>query len=159
VVDPAEHEHRRDVQETHTEENIEMRSKSRTPQGPMLVPTTIVLRNFAETVDRTYLCYLLDSTGFYGHYDFLFVPISRKTGKHKGLAYINFTTHAAATSAMLKLSYWFQVSWNQACQGLRALVENYQNSPLMSQDTPNACKPIFLLNGQPVDLTDHLGGF
>jgi hypothetical protein len=125
--------------------------KSSAPQRPKL-PTTLVLRNLPETVDRTYLRHFLDSCGFCCQYDFLFLPIKRKTGQHKGIAYVNFLTHEAAICAIMKLSQWCQSSWSPGCQGLHRLLESYRSSGLMSPDTPDECKPIIFLNGYLVEL-------
>jgi len=60
-------------------------------------PTTVMLRNIPNQYSREKLCKRLDSQGFAGQYDFLYLPIDRNSERNMGYAFINFRTQQACT--------------------------------------------------------------
>merc|ERR1712100_568079 len=64
------------------------------PPG-LAAPTTLVLHKLAKKLDRASLVAWLDMYGFRGHYDFVHLPVSSKTGKSLRMAHVNFTSNAA----------------------------------------------------------------
>jgi len=60
-------------------------------------PTTVMLRNIPNQYSREKLCKRLDSQGFEGVYDFLYLPIDRNSERNMGYAFINFRSQNACT--------------------------------------------------------------
>merc|ERR1712232_1251272 len=94
---------------------------------------------------------LLDSLGFHGQYDFVYLPLSFNDGLNIGFAFVNFVTNASARCALYRLSCWCEVAWSQKRQGLREHIQHYQGTALMSPDMPDEFKPILLAKGVRVD--------
>jgi hypothetical protein len=122
----------------------------RAPPG-LEPPTTLLLQQLPKATNRTSLSNMLDSYGFHALYDFLYVPLSYKNGKSLGFAFINFTSHAHARSAISKLSSICSAVWSQKRQGLTELIGHYRDTTVMGPGTPDEYKPILLSNGVRVD--------
>jgi len=119
--------------------------------------TTVMLRNMPNNYSRAMLLDLLDSEGFAGQYDFLYLPMDFHSRASLGYAFINFVSCAAA-AGFWKIfdgySKWVipsrkvsGVSWSGPHQGLEAHVERYRNSPVMSSAVPDEYKPVLFLEG------------
>jgi len=127
------------------------------PQGAK-PRTTAMLRNIPNSYTRAMLTELLDSEGFGGRYDFLYVPIDSNTGAGLGFAFVNFVSLMDAC-AFQKCFNGFKrwttptskagsVGWSNADQqGLEANIERYRNSSVMHHSVPDEYKPIILKNG------------
>mmetsp|Transcript_29340 Transcript_29340/g.45974 ORF Transcript_29340/g.45974 Transcript_29340/m.45974 type:complete len:421 (+) Transcript_29340:69-1331(+) len=123
--------------------------------------TTVMLRNLPNDYTRDMLMELLDSQGFSGRFDFIYVPFDFKKHAGLGYAFMNMVTHQDAIHAMealtgfhdwkLKSNKVMQVAWSTPLQGLWANVERYKNSPVMHPDVPNEFKPLLFANGVSVD--------
>mmetsp|Transcript_111932 Transcript_111932/g.281704 ORF Transcript_111932/g.281704 Transcript_111932/m.281704 type:complete len:416 (+) Transcript_111932:77-1324(+) len=123
--------------------------------------TTLMLRNIPRDYSRTKLTTLLDSQGFAGRYDFVYLPYDFKTQSGLGFAFVNLQNHKDAEQMWQRLtgfSSWETPS-SKACvvgwsssdqQGLQANVERYRNSSVMHESVPEECKPLMLVNGVPV---------
>lgn len=107
------------------------------------------------------LCEMLDSEGFSGKYNFLYLPIDFKSSVGFGYAFVNFISHDAAKAA--KQAFHGFMSWKvhsrkalemdwSGPQGLQVHVERYRNSPVMHDQVPDEYKPI-LLNSDGERLT------
>jgi len=116
-----------------------------------------MLRNMPNNYSRAMLLDLLDSEGFAGQYDFLYLPMDFHSRASLGYAFINFVSSAAG-AAFWKIfdgySKWVipsrkvsGVSWSGPHQGLEAHVERYRNSPVMSSAVPDEYKPVLFLEG------------
>jgi len=125
--------------------------------------TTIVIKGLPEGCTREALCLWLDSAGFAGLYDFLYIPAHFRAWTLMRYAFANFTSEAAALQTFAELP---QSSWPAACgvcpdaedavivafseehQGFDVHVERYRNSPIMHKAVPDMYEPILLKNGQ-----------
>merc|ERR1711972_342274 len=91
-----------------------------------------------------------------GMCDFVYVPVSFKTGVGRGQAYVNLTSPDAAQRCINVLEDLFQcisslkecsVTWGHPLQGPEAHVERYRNSPVMHADVPEDWKPMLFRAG------------
>mmetsp|Transcript_49674 Transcript_49674/g.91709 ORF Transcript_49674/g.91709 Transcript_49674/m.91709 type:complete len:276 (+) Transcript_49674:2-829(+) len=129
--------------------------QAQTVSGPR---TTVMLRNIPEGYTRKMLMDLLDTEGFAGKYDFLYLPFDFSTFTCLNHAFVNFVTPTDAEQVRAKLSgrkRWAatsenlcSVDWNDRQQGLAPLVERYRNSPVMHESVPEECKPVLLTGGR-----------
>jgi hypothetical protein len=121
------------------------------------IRTTVMIRNMPNNYTRKMLMDLMDSCGFAGQYDFVYLPIDFETKACLGYAFINMVTTAAASqfwNVFAGFSRWAipsrkvaGVSWSGPHQGLEAHIERYRNSSIMCESTPDEYKPIILSNG------------
>jgi len=119
--------------------------------------TTVMLRNMPNNYSREMLLELLDSEGFSGQYDFLYLPIDFQTKACLGYAFINLVSAAAAmrfwrtfdgyTKWAIRSRKQSGVSWSGHQQGLDAHVDRYRNSPVMSDTVPDEYKPVLFVDG------------
>lgn len=119
--------------------------------------TTVMLRNVPNGYTRTMLLELIDSMGFQGRYDFVYLPMDFRNGVNLGYAFVNSITHEDAmrlTDKLQGFSLWSQdsskvceVSWAHPNQGLAEHVERYRNSPVMHPTMPDDYKPMVFRNG------------
>jgi len=122
--------------------------------------TTVMLRNIPNNYDRDSLVELIEAHGFAGHYDFLYLPLDFKSRVAIGYAFLNFTSHAAATRAFdvfSGFSGWkgksqkiCTVTWSETHQGQEANIELVRNSPMNRRRVAEECKPIIIKNGKRV---------
>jgi hypothetical protein len=106
---------------------------------------------------RDMLLELLDSEGFSGQYDFLYLPMDFQTKACLGYAFINLVSAAAAMRFWRTFDGYTRwaipsrkqsgVSWSGHQQGLDAHVDRYRNSPVMSDAIPDEYKPVLFIDG------------
>lgn len=123
-------------------------------------PTTVILRNIPDEFTSKSLVTLLDKSGFQGRFDYLYLPMGFVDGVNLGYAFVNLTTHKDAlafTDVFHGFSDWGvdsdkqgDISWARPCQGLRAHVERYRNSPVMHPCMPDGFKPMIFKDGRRV---------
>lgn len=124
------------------------------------IRTTIMMRNIPNAYTSSSFVELLDANGFWGSYDFVYLPIDFRTHVNLGYAFINFVSN---TDAQNFKNYfdgfqnWFchspkisEVTWTDPQQGLWEHVERYRNSPVMHEDVADSFKPRIYCNGQQV---------
>lgn len=119
--------------------------------------TTVMLRNLPNNYTRHMLLNMIDSEGFAGRYDFLYLPIDFKTHAALGYAFLNLITPEDAervhqrlngfTRWVLPSSKVCSISWSQPHQGLEAHIARYRSSPLMHAAVPDSYRPILFKNG------------
>jgi hypothetical protein len=122
--------------------------------------TTVMLRNFPNNYKRDSLIELLDIQGFSDQYDFVYLPLDYKSRAAIGYAFVNFTSHAAASRSFdvfNGFSAWrgksrkvCEVIWSETHQGLDANIELVRNSSMNRRRVPEQCKPFIVKNGQRV---------
>lgn len=124
--------------------------------------TTVMLRGLPETSTRAAVLQLLDAQGFFGRYNFVYLPVDFKRHRHLGYALINLVSPSEA----LRFSRHFEgfavrssdaagesicgVAWCSPQQGLTAHVERYRNSPVMHESVPEEWRPLLLAHGVPI---------
>ncbi|CAE7673380.1 NLP2 [Symbiodinium sp. KB8] len=124
---------------------------------PMEECTTVMLRNLPNNYTRAMLLAMLDSEGFEGKYNFLYLPIDFQSRACLGYAFVNLVDPSYVAQFWAKFSgssKWVLpskkvcgVSWSGPHQGLEAHVERYRNSPVMHESVPDEYKPVVLQNG------------
>jgi hypothetical protein len=122
--------------------------------------TTVMLRDLPEAYSRSSLLKLLDAQGFFGRFDFIYLPVDFKHQRNLGYALINMVSSSEAlriTTHFEGFSNWGLVSdkicsvgWCSPQQGLEAHVERYRNSPVMHESVPEEWRPMMLSHGVPV---------
>jgi len=126
-------------------------------EGTRSLPTTVMMRNIPNNYTRTRLLDLLNSEGFLGAYDFLYLPMDFQTEVGLGYAFINLVNHNVATrfhdyfqgfsSWSLQSDKVCQMSWSDIHQGLQAHIDRYLNSPVMHDSVPDRFKPVLFTRG------------
>jgi len=125
---------------------------------PVEGKTTVVIRNFPHSYTRDMVCELLNSKGFDGCYDFVYLPTDFLSWMAFGYAFINMKTHEDALRVMDDMegfSDWgtpggkeCDVVWSDPYQGLAANIERYRNSPVMGATVHEIYKPLLILDGK-----------
>merc|ERR1719384_292875 len=99
-----------------------------------------MMKNMQRNMFREDLCRLLDSEGFAGLYDFVYVPCDLKNGHNLGYGFVNLTSHHTALESLNHFDGFCgdawgaeacAVAWSSAQQGRHEHEERYRNSPLM----------------------------
>jgi len=119
--------------------------------------TTVMLRNLPNNYTRDMLLELIDSLGFQGQYDFLYLPIDFQTQACLGYAFVNMVDSGIVPAfwrAFDGFSNWSlpsrkvcYISWSGPHQGLEAHIDRYRNSPVMHPDVGEECKPLIFKDG------------
>jgi len=103
---------------------------------------------------------LINTEGFTGCYDFVYVPMDFKHSKGLGFSFVNFLKTEDAErfqTHFAGFSNWGQASdkvcevvWTTPLQGKDAFVERYRNSPVMHDSMPEEFKPVVFQDGERV---------
>ncbi|CAK0812501.1 unnamed protein product [Prorocentrum cordatum] len=119
--------------------------------------TTVMMRNIPLSCTCDSLIELLESKGFSGWFDFVYVPIKRTEVLGVGYGFVNLVTPERAEEFMLAFEGfdgWAEspsraastMHWS-VCQGLSRNISRYRNSPLMTDEVPAFYKPVLLKDG------------
>lgn len=119
--------------------------------------TSVILKNIPAGCSRTELLGFLDSHGFSGQYDLLYMPTNFRTWKGCGYAFVNMVSHGMA-ELMMQTLHGFEgwcvegmdaldISFSEI-QGIEAHVQRYRNSPVMHPNVPDEYKPVLFMAGQ-----------
>jgi hypothetical protein len=119
--------------------------------------TTVMLRNIPNNYTREMLLELLDTEGFKGQYDFIYLPMDFSRMAGLGYAFINLVSNTVAENVKSHFegfSGWSlasqkvcEVSWGEPLQGLEAHIERYRNSPVMHEDVNEKYRPLLFKDG------------
>lgn len=118
--------------------------------------TTLILRNIPTAYSQQQLMELMDDLGFYGVYDFIYMPCNFKNGVNLGYAFVNLVSHQQAmrlTEAFSGCSWpnkedaKGEVAWAHPHQGYEEHVQRYRDSPVMHASIPAEFKPMIFSNG------------
>jgi len=118
-----------------------------------------MLRNIPNDYTRSALLSLLDTSGFAGKYDFVYLPIDFASASNLGYAFVNMESHSDAEQLQRELEGFCswgirsakkcQVVWSST-QGTEKHIEHYRNSPIMHESVPEEHKPILFRSGEEV---------
>jgi len=121
--------------------------------------TSIMLKGLPETYKRSTVLQLLETEGFSGSFDFVYVPIEFKQLKILGYVLINLVSPTEALRFFKHFegfSDWGlpcdsigTVAWCSPTQGLKAQIERYRNSPVMHESVPEEWRPLLFACGVP----------
>jgi len=123
--------------------------------------TTVMIRNLPGNFNRQCLLEVIDSEGFAGRYDFVYLPIDFTSAVNLGYAFIDLISPDDARQFMEHFTGFTNwpasctpgcdketvVSWSSPHQGLEQHVERYRSSPVMHSSIPEDWKPLIFLNG------------
>ncbi|OMJ79372.1 hypothetical protein SteCoe_20618 [Stentor coeruleus] len=113
--------------------------------------TTIMIKNIPNKYTQKMLIQAIDRN-FTGTYDFLYLPIDFKNRCNVGYAFINFVDYRVIPAFFNEFNAkrWERFNSEKICalaygriQGLKDLVQHFQNSSVINQDD-NKVKPIIL---------------
>jgi len=103
--------------------------------------TTLMIRNIPNKCTQQMLIKELDSLGFKGEYDFVYLPMDTFTRLNVGYGFVNFVTVGAASECTRKLSaHCFEHAPQGKCvsvspahmQGLESNVQHYRNKAVQN---------------------------
>jgi len=124
---------------------------------PLQERTTVVIRDIPHNYSRDMVCALMDSRGFAGRYDFVYLPTDFCSWLAFGYAFVNMLTPQDALNIMSDLdgfSAWLEPSpkvcnvvWSEPYQGLQQNIERYRDSPVMNPCVDDKYKPALYLRG------------
>lgn len=119
--------------------------------------TTVMLRNLPNDYTREMLLSLLDSEGFKGKYDFVYLPVDFKREAGLGYAFVNLISNEEAENIRSHFNgfqAWktqsqkiCEVAWGDPLQGLEEHIDRYRNSPVMHPDVTDEAKPALFKDG------------
>jgi len=114
--------------------------------------TSVMMRNLPNNYGRQMLLDLLETEGYGGSFDFLYLPVDFQSNSGLGYAFINFASSAVAEhfcQHFTGFNRWCmdsdkvcQVTWSDSLQGLTAHIERYRNSPVMHESVPEDHRPL-----------------
>lgn len=156
-VQPQHHEKRVSSSDALPELECDGDCSSDTEVAKTAPRTSVMLRNLPNSYTRQLLLNLLDSQGFAGKYDFVYLPIDFKTRLSLAYAFINlvnveeakrFWKHFHGFSNWAVPSHKVaRVNWSEF-QGLASHIERYRSSPVMHDGVPDEYKPVLLSGGK-----------
>jgi len=128
------------------------------PEGNIGVQyTTVIVRNIPVEYSRQMFLDLLDSRGFAGAYDFVYLPRDFQRSLGLGYAFVNLLSCEDAMRLQDQFNGFceWKISSQKICQvgpsnrqqGLKEQIKRYQNSSLMHRDVPDEYKPALFKNG------------
>lgn len=113
--------------------------------------TTVMLRNLPRGYSRKDLVRTLNTHGFVGLYDFVYMPFDFKLKQCMGYGFVNMTAGEHVQHLIEKFDnqrLWPRSASLKLCsaglshaQGLEANIERFRNSPVMGDDVPERFKP------------------
>lgn len=135
--------------------------RRRGKQAAMVSPprTTLIVKHLSEGCTGARLVRLLNDLGFFGMYDFVYVPRDIQTRCAFGFGFVNMTSHQQALrataavsgqTALARVCGGLEVCWSELHQGLSAQLARYRNSPIMHESVSEDFKPLLFHQGAQV---------
>merc|ERR1719456_1653601 len=113
---------------------------------PEHLRTTVMIRNVPNQYTREQLERALGAVGYWGSFDFLYLPMDFVHQANVGYAFVNFSQPQMAARFMREFTGFDQwevpsvkvaeVCWGLPHQGLEQHIEWYRNSPVMHASMP-----------------------
>eukprot|EP00928_Gymnodinium_smaydae_P091969 TRINITY_DN7573_c0_g1_i2.p1 TRINITY_DN7573_c0_g1~~TRINITY_DN7573_c0_g1_i2.p1 ORF type:complete len:302 (-),score=40.91 TRINITY_DN7573_c0_g1_i2:247-1152(-) len=123
--------------------------------------TTVMLVNVPSRYTSSELIRTIDSAGFAGTYDFIYVPMVAGARTSSGFAFVNLVDASIAKKLFVEFdgfSRWTTISkhtcrafWAKKQQGFSANVERYRNSFVKEENVPDEYKPRTFKHGMEVE--------
>merc|ERR1712061_59157 len=114
--------------------------------------TTVIFQNIPLECSRRMFLTMLDSHGFSGRYDFVYIPRDFKHSFGLGYAFVNLVTHEDALSVQQDFNGFRDwaipcqkvclVEFSKKQQGLNRLIKRFRNSSVMHGSVPDEYKPL-----------------
>eukprot|EP00928_Gymnodinium_smaydae_P091040 TRINITY_DN7473_c0_g1_i3.p1 TRINITY_DN7473_c0_g1~~TRINITY_DN7473_c0_g1_i3.p1 ORF type:complete len:535 (+),score=74.16 TRINITY_DN7473_c0_g1_i3:76-1680(+) len=128
--------------------------------------TTVVLMNVPFGYTNSRVLSMINSKGFAGMYDFVYVPMNYGAGSGAGYVFVNLLNPGIAESFLTVFegfSRWSvksknvcRVVWAAKFQGLKANIARYRNSEVMLGDVPEEYRPQVFAQGRRVQFPPPL---
>jgi len=126
-------------------------------------PTTLLLKNLPSDLTQSQFVTELNLAGFSGLYDFVFLPVSLRTGRSSRHAIVNMVRHSyglSLASHFHKRMDWgvgngvpsCQVEWSLFEQGLLELLEVYRNDVTMHFSVGDDLRPALFSEGWQIPM-------
>jgi len=121
--------------------------------------TTVIMRNIPNRFSHTGLAAVLDTNGFSGVYDLIYVPLDFATGVSFGYAFVNLSSVEESERFIASFDgFKWGGSSKKVCAIVRCCdnespserVERYRNLPVMHSSVPDSFKPALYSGGQRV---------
>jgi hypothetical protein len=121
------------------------------------------MKNLSESCTRGDIVDLLDSHGFHGEYNLVYVPLDFTSMRSQCYAFVNFACEEVAREFLARGNDaqgfskstcvgegGSKMDWAAGMQGLHQAIAKYRNSPVMHALVPDECKPLLFENGRVV---------
>jgi RNA recognition motif-containing protein len=121
------------------------------------LPTTLMIRNIPNQYAQKDFIQELDSLGFKGTYNFLYIPVDKKSAASCGYGFINFIDHHwAAKCASVFQDYLLTPKKGKGkyaevsaahLQGLEANIAHYRNTKILGgcgRKSGRVCAPLII---------------
>lgn len=119
--------------------------------------TTVMLTRIPTDMTRDQLQVLLESEGYFGLFDFLYLPVDLRSLQSYGFAFVNLSSHECAEhfrfhfqGYQVGMTTW-EATWSDKEQGLASHVDRYRNSPVMHANVADEARPLMFQAGERVD--------
>jgi hypothetical protein len=142
------------------ENDSEIHRKEVATKKPDILFTTVMVRNIPNNYTRSMFVDLINSEGYAGKYDLVYLPVDFKNNVALGYCFLNFMDSTVAEKFARDFSGFCkwethsdkvcEVAWSDSLQGTDAHIERYRNSPVMHESVPEECKPMLLKDGTQI---------
>jgi len=122
--------------------------------------TSVMMCNLPNSFTRKMLLDLMNTEGFAGCFDFVYLPIDFQSNSGLGYAFVTLVCHEVATRFCQHFTGFNQwnmasekickVTWSDAIQGLEAHIERYRNSPVMHESVPEDHRPLLFSGSEEI---------
>eukprot|EP00928_Gymnodinium_smaydae_P053190 TRINITY_DN37235_c0_g1_i1.p1 TRINITY_DN37235_c0_g1~~TRINITY_DN37235_c0_g1_i1.p1 ORF type:complete len:505 (+),score=84.68 TRINITY_DN37235_c0_g1_i1:95-1609(+) len=119
--------------------------------------TTVMLQNLPNCYTQDMLIEMLDSEGYRGCYNFVYLPMDYQTRACFGYAFVNLVSPGFVPSFWSRFNGYTKwalpsrktcsVTWCTSHQGLDALIDRYRSSPLMHSSVLEEHRPVIFEKG------------
>lgn len=125
--------------------------------------SSVMVRNLPNDYARNALLELMNTEGFEGKYDFVYLPIDFRSGCGLGYAFINFLSLQIAQEFREHFSGYnrWTVKSDKVCevtgsslQGLDAHIERFRNSPVMHESVLDDQKPAMFQGSERISFPE-----
>jgi len=116
-----------------------------------------MFRNLPKEYSRDMLLKLLDTEGYKGSYDSVYMPMDFEKDVSFSYAFVNFVHNEKAVPAqnhfqgftdwVVQSSKICDAAWSGPQQGYAAHIDRFRNSPVMHEDVPDKFKPVVFQDG------------